>query len=55
MNQCHVNFYGQSFAQISPDGHWAIFSSYWDGKLAASSAGFSVNGTRTDTFIVELK
>ena len=31
------SFYGQSFAQISNDGRWVLFSSYWDGSLGAST------------------
>jgi hypothetical protein len=48
-NKC---YYAQAFAQISNDGRWALFSSYWDGTLGAdTSFGCS---TRIDTFIVEL-
>ena len=47
-----AGFYGESFAQISNDGRWALFSSYWDGTLGAS-ADFGIS-TRVDTFIVEL-
>ncbi|HJT19428.1 MAG TPA: hypothetical protein VJ746_03095 [Nitrospira sp.] len=46
-------FYGQAFAQISNDGRWVLFSSYWDGTLGASSGDFGL-ATRIDTFIVEL-
>jgi hypothetical protein len=45
---------GQSFAQISNDGRWALFSSPWDGKLGAAAGDFGYP-TRLDTFIVELK
>src|SRR5262245_8132149 len=45
-------YYGQAFAQISNDGKWALFSSYWDGKLGADTA-FGC-GARIDTFIVRL-
>lgn len=48
------SFYGQAFAQISNDGHWVLFSSYWGGTLGASSGDFGLS-TRIDTFIVELK
>jgi hypothetical protein len=48
-----VGFYGCSFAQISNDGRWALFSSYWDGTLGASAGDFGF-GTRIDTFIVDL-
>jgi hypothetical protein len=48
-----VGYYGDSFAQISNDGRWALFSSYWDGTLGASAGDFGF-GTRIDTFIVEL-
>ena len=48
-----TSFYAQAFAQISNDGRWALFSSYWDGKLGGSAGDFSVS-TRIDTFIVEL-
>jgi hypothetical protein len=44
----------QSFAQISNDGRWALFSSPWDGTLRPSSGDFGYP-TRIDTFIVELK
>ena len=47
------SFYGEAFAQISNDGRWALFSSYWDGTLGASSGDFGLS-TRIDTFIVEL-
>ena len=47
-----VCFYGQAFAQISNDGKWALFSSYWDGTLG-SDTSFGCN-TRIDTFIVDL-
>ena len=49
-----VNWVGQSFAQISNDGRWALFSSPWDGKLGAAAGDFGYP-TRLDTFIVELK
>jgi len=49
-----VNWVGQSFAQISNDGHWAVFSSPWDGTLGAAAGDFGYP-TRIDTFIVELK
>src|SRR5205085_10123455 len=45
-------FYAESFAQISPDGKWALFSSYWDGTLGADTA-FGCS-TRIDTFLVDL-
>ena len=48
-----VGFAGQSFAQFSNDGRWALFSSYWDGKLGASPGDFSFS-TRIDTFIIDL-
>jgi len=48
-----VGYYGDSFAQISNDGRWALFSSYWDGTLGPSAGDFGF-GTRIDTFIVEL-
>jgi hypothetical protein len=47
-----VCFYGQSTAQISNDGKWALFSSYWDGTLGPDTS-FGCN-TRIDTFIVDL-
>ena len=51
-NGGQVCYYAQAFAQISNDGKWALFSSYWDGTLGAdTSFGCS---TRVDTFIVEL-
>lgn len=51
-NQANLCYYGQSFAQISNDGKWALFSSPWDGKLGAdTSFGCS---TRIDTFILAL-
>src|SRR5262245_51414556 len=49
-----VNWVGTSFAQISNDGRWALFSSPWDGTLGASAGDFYYP-TRLDTFIVELK
>ncbi len=45
-------YYGEGFAQISNDGKWALFSSYWDGTLGAD-ASFGCQ-TRIDTFIVQL-
>src|SRR5439155_10674794 len=45
-------YYGQSFAQISNDGKWALFSSYWDGTLGADTSFGCSN--RIDTFIVDL-
>ena len=51
-NGGNVCYYAESFAQISNDGHWALFSSYWDGKLGADTA-FGCS-TRIDTFIVDL-
>jgi hypothetical protein len=47
-------FYGQAFAQISNDGRYALFSSYWEGRLGASSGDFGMP-TRLDTFVVELR
>ena len=47
-------FYGESFAQISNDGRWALFSSYWDGTLGGSGGDFGLT-TRLDTFVVELR
>ncbi|HKY73478.1 MAG TPA: hypothetical protein VJL88_16270 [Nitrospira sp.] len=49
-----LGYHGTSFAQISNDGRWALFSSYWDGTLGASPGDFGFS-TRMDTFIVELK
>jgi hypothetical protein len=48
-----VGFAGQSFAQISNDGRWALFSSYWDGTLGAAAGDFGFS-KRIDTFIVDL-
>jgi len=50
-------YYAQSFAQISNDGKWALFSSPWDGALGAGtgSAGNFGCSSRIDTFVVELK
>jgi hypothetical protein len=48
-----VGFAGQSFAQISNDGRWALFSSYWDGTLGAAAGDFGFS-QRIDTFIVDL-
>jgi hypothetical protein len=45
-------YYGEGFAQISNDGKWALFSSYWDGRLGPDNS-FGC-GTRIDTFIVRL-
>jgi len=45
-------YYGEGFAQISNDGNWALFSSYWDGTLG-SDTSFGCQ-TRIDTFIVQL-
>ena len=45
-------YYGEGFAQISNDGKWALFSSYWDGQLGPD-ASFGCS-TRIDTFIVQL-
>ena len=49
-----VNWVGESFAQISNDGRWALFSSPWDGTLGAAAGDFGYP-TRMDTFIVELR
>src|SRR5207302_2166961 len=51
-NGGNVCYYAESFAQISNDGHWALFSSYWDGTLGPDTA-FGCS-TRIDTFIVDL-
>jgi hypothetical protein len=45
-------YYGEGFAQISNDGKWALFSSYWDGTLGATTQ-FSCQ-SRIDAFIVQL-
>ena len=47
-----VCYYADAFAQISNDGKWALFSSYWDGGLGPDTS-FGCT-TRIDTFIVEL-
>lgn len=47
-------FYGQAFSQISNDGRWALFSSYWGGTLGGSNGDFGLS-SRLDTFIVELR
>ena len=49
-----TNYYTEGFAQISNDGRWALFSSYWDGTLGASTGNQFEISTRIDTFIVEL-
>jgi hypothetical protein len=49
-SQC---YYAQAFAQISNDGNWALFSSYWGGSLGPDTS-FGC-ATRIDTFIVDLK
>jgi hypothetical protein len=51
-NGGNVCYYAEAFAQISNDGHWALFSSYWDGTLGSDTA-FGCS-TRIDTFIVDL-
>src|SRR5262249_34518883 len=51
-NGGNVCYYADAFAQISNDGKWALFSSYWDGTLGPDTA-FGCS-TRIDTFIVEL-
>lgn len=51
-NTANVCYYGQSFAQISNDGKWILFSSPWDGNLGSDTA-FGC-GTRIDTFILSL-
>jgi hypothetical protein len=48
------SFFQCAFAQISNDGRWALFSSYWDGSLGPSPGGDFFLSTRIDTFIVEL-
>ena len=48
-----VGLAGQSFAQVSNDGRWALFSSYWDGTLGAAAGDFGFS-KRIDTFIVDL-
>ena len=48
------SFFGQAFAQISNDGRWALFSSYWDGTLGGSNGDFGLS-TRVDTFVVQLR
>ena len=48
-----VGLAGDSFAQISNDGRWALFSSYWDGTLGAAAGDFGFS-KRIDTFIVDL-
>jgi hypothetical protein len=48
------SYTGQSFAQISNDGRWALFSSPWDGTLGGAAGDFDYP-TRMDTFVVELK
>jgi hypothetical protein len=45
-------YYGEGFAQISNDGKWALFSSYWDGMLGSDTSFGCQN--RIDTFIVQL-
>jgi hypothetical protein len=45
-------YYGEGFPQVSNDGKWLLFSSYWDGGLGADTA-FGCT-TRIDTFIVDL-
>jgi Concanavalin A-like lectin/glucanases superfamily/Bacterial Ig domain len=49
-----AGYYTQAFAQVSNDGNWALFSSWWDGTLGVSSGGDFGVATRIDTFIVEL-
>ncbi len=49
-SQC---YYAQAFAQISNDGNWALFSSYWGGTLGPDTS-FGCT-TRIDTFIVDLR
>jgi hypothetical protein len=49
-------YYGESFAQISNDGKWALFSSPWEGTLGTATGGGNFDcTTRVDTFLVELK
>jgi hypothetical protein len=46
-------YFDEAFAQISNDGNWALFSSYWGGTLGPDTS-FGCT-TRIDTFIVDLK
>src|SRR5581483_2154040 len=45
-------YYAEGFAQVSNDGRYALFSSYWDGKLGSDTSFGCSN--RIDTFIVAL-
>jgi hypothetical protein len=50
-----VCYYAESFAQISNDGRYALFSSPWGGKLGTEASNGFGCGVRIDTFIVELR
>jgi hypothetical protein len=53
---CNGLYYSDAFAQISNDGNWALFSSYWDGRLGAPGPDGAFGlASRVDTFIVELR
>jgi uncharacterized membrane protein len=45
-------YFGEGFAQVSNDGNWVLFSSYWDGTLGPDTS-FGCQ-TRIDTFIIKL-
>jgi len=46
-----VSFWDTPRANVSQDGHWAIFTSNWERTLGADPGG----GTREDVFMVELR
>jgi hypothetical protein len=52
-NGCPGSYYSQAFAQVSNDGMFVLFSSWWGGQLGGGS-GFDCNSGRIDTFMLKL-
>jgi hypothetical protein len=52
-NGCPGSYYSQAFAQVSNDGMFVLFSSWWGGQLGGGS-GFDCSSGRIDTFILKL-
>jgi hypothetical protein len=52
-NGCPGSYYSQAFAQVSNDGMFVLFSSWWGGNLGGGS-GFDCSSGRIDTFILKL-
>lgn len=55
LDPSRISFWYTPRPNVSPDGHWALFTSNWDKTLGTDPRGETGASNRQDVFLVELK